>query len=197
MTRLEQLLMLLALTAVLALIGLDHAPRLLDGFALWSSVAQEFVVASGEDMFTCRVTTCGPGEIDVAVSGQIVAARHGANGWRFDGQPGADVFVEDGVATVFGNPTYVLRRVDPLDVEAGSGGSSDLIEAPMPGLVRQVFVCAGATVAKGDRLAILEAMKMENSLLAARDGVVAEVMAEAGSQVEAGAVLIRLEEEES
>jgi 3-methylcrotonyl-CoA carboxylase alpha subunit len=39
-------------------------------------------------------------------------------------------------------------------------------------------------------------MKMEHSLLAARDGVVAEVMAEAGSQVEAGAVLIRLEEED-
>ena len=37
---------------------------------------------------------------------------------------------------------------------------------------------------------------MEHSLLAARDGVVAEVMAQAGSHVEAGAVLIRLEEEE-
>jgi 3-methylcrotonyl-CoA carboxylase alpha subunit len=81
-------------------------------------------------------------------------------------------------------------------VDAGAGASGDLIEAPMPGLVRQVFVSAGATVAKGDRLAILEAMKMEHSLLAARDGVVAEVMAQAGSQVEAGAVLIRLEEEE-
>jgi 3-methylcrotonyl-CoA carboxylase alpha subunit len=38
-------------------------------------------------------------------------------------------------------------------------------------------------------------MKMEHSLLAARDGVVAEVMATAGSQVEAGAALVRLEEE--
>jgi 3-methylcrotonyl-CoA carboxylase alpha subunit len=168
----------------------------LDGFALWAPVAQELAVAFGEDILGCRITTRGPGEIDVAVNGQIVAARYGANGWRFDGQPGAAVFVEDGVATVFGDLTTVLRRVDPLDVDAGAGASGDLIEAPMPGLVRQVFVSAGATVAKGDRLAILEAMKMEHSLLAARDGVVAEVMAQAGSQVEAGAVLIRLEEEE-
>jgi 3-methylcrotonyl-CoA carboxylase alpha subunit len=65
----------------------------------------------------------------------------------------------------------------------------------MPGLVRQVCVSVGDHVSRGDRLAILEAMKMEHSLLAARDGVVAEVMAEAGSQVEAGVVLIRLEEE--
>ena len=50
--------------------------------------------------------------------------------------------------------------------------------------------------AKGDRLAVLEAMKMEHSLLAARDGVVAEVLAQPGDQVEAGAALVRLEAEE-
>ncbi|MCO6362865.1 acetyl-CoA carboxylase biotin carboxyl carrier protein subunit, partial [Paracoccus sp. 08] len=48
-------------------------------------------------------------------------------------------------------------------------------------------------VAAGDRLAVLEAMKMEHSLTAAADGVVAEVLAQAGDQVEAGAPLIRLE----
>ncbi|MDX1743873.1 MAG: acetyl-CoA carboxylase biotin carboxyl carrier protein subunit, partial [Ruegeria sp.] len=48
---------------------------------------------------------------------------------------------------------------------------------------------------EGDQLAILEAMKMEHSLLAARDGIVAEVLVENGGQVEAGAALIRLEEE--
>ncbi len=65
----------------------------------------------------------------------------------------------------------------------------------MPGLVKAVFVEAGQTVAEGDRLAILEAMKMEHSLLAARDGIVAEVLADDGDQVEAGAALIRLEDD--
>jgi 3-methylcrotonyl-CoA carboxylase alpha subunit len=48
-------------------------------------------------------------------------------------------------------------------------------------------------VATGDRLAVLEAMKMEHVLTAARDGVVAEVLAGPGAQVEAGAALIVLE----
>jgi len=56
-----------------------------------------------------------------------------------------------------------------------------------------VFVTAGQAVTAGDRLAVLEAMKMEHTLTAARDGVVAEVLAAAGDQVEAGAALILLE----
>ncbi len=56
---------------------------------------------------------------------------------------------------------------------------------------------AGAEVAKGDTLAVLEAMKMEHRLLAARDGVVAKVLVRAGDQVEAGAALVRLAEVEA
>ena len=67
----------------------------------------------------------------------------------------------------------------------------------MPGLVKAMFATAGAKVAKGDRLAILEAMKMEHALLAQRDGIVAEVLAVTGDQVSAGAALVRLEEAEA
>ena len=64
----------------------------------------------------------------------------------------------------------------------------------MPGLVKAIFAEPGAEVREGDRLAVLEAMKMEHALLAARDGTVAEILASAGDQVEAGAALVRLEE---
>jgi 3-methylcrotonyl-CoA carboxylase alpha subunit len=92
---------------------------------------------------------------------------------------------------------YGLRFevVDPLDRAAGAQGDGNVIEAPMPGLVRVVDARVGQAVAKGDRLAVLEAMKMEHALLAARDGVVAEVLAAEGDQVEAGAALVRLEAE--
>lgn len=66
----------------------------------------------------------------------------------------------------------------------------------MPGLVKAVHAVPGQSVVRGDRLAVLEAMKMEHSLLAARDGVVAEVLVAAGDQVTAGAALVRLEVEE-
>jgi 3-methylcrotonyl-CoA carboxylase alpha subunit len=99
--------------------------------------------------------------------------------------------------TLFGSVPRVVALIDPLDRDAGAGAGSDRVEAPMPGLVRSVHVAVSDHVAKGDRLAVLEAMKMEHALLAARDGVVAEVMVAAGSQVDAGTVLIRLEEEEN
>lgn len=63
----------------------------------------------------------------------------------------------------------------------------------MPGLVKGLFATPGQEVRQGDRLALLEAMKMEHALLAARDGVVAEVLVEEGAQVSAGAALVRLE----
>ena len=183
--------------AVLALAGLDRAPGRLDGFALWRPMGQDMAVEVGDAVMRCRIRVQSPGEIGVAVDGQAVTARYGSNGWCFDGQPARALHVAGDVATVFGDPALVVSRIDPLDVEAGAGASGDLVEAPMPGLVRQVFVAAGDSVSRGDRLAVLEAMKMEHALLAARDGVVAEVMAEAGHQVEAGAVLIRLEEDET
>ncbi len=86
-----------------------------------------------------------------------------------------------------------LTPLDPLARKAADGAGDGVTRSPMPGLVKAVHVVAGQTVAAGDRLAVLEAMKMEHSLTAAADGVVAEVLAQAGDQVEAGAPLIRLE----
>jgi 3-methylcrotonyl-CoA carboxylase alpha subunit len=66
------------------------------------------------------------------------------------------------------------------------------VNAPMPGLVKAMLVKSGQKIHTGDRISVLEAMKMEHSLLAPRDGVVAEVLAQEGDQVEAGAALVRL-----
>jgi len=96
--------------------------------------------------------------------------------------------------SVFWGDGFGFEVVDPLAVAAVAGGGGGLVEAPMPGLVKAIFVTRGETVTAGDRLAVLEAMKMEHSLTAGRDGVVAEVLVEAGAQVEAGAALIRLED---
>ncbi len=65
--------------------------------------------------------------------------------------------------------------------------------APMPGLILSVAVRVGEPVKSGQELLILEAMKMENVLRAERDGVVAEVLVEAGESVTADQLLIRFE----
>jgi biotin carboxyl carrier protein len=63
----------------------------------------------------------------------------------------------------------------------------------MPGLVRRVLVEPGAAVAAGQPLLVLEAMKMEQTVTAPADGVVAELRAKAGEQVAAGQVLAVVE----
>ncbi len=66
------------------------------------------------------------------------------------------------------------------------------VNAPMPGNILKVNVTAGQSVKKGDVLMILEAMKMENEIMAPADAVVSSVSVSAGSTVEAGAVLCTL-----
>ena len=76
---------------------------------------------------------------------------------------------------------------------SGPQDGGDAIAAPMPGLVKRMRAEAGQAVEKGQPLAILEAMKMEHTLTAPRDGVVAEVLASEGSQVSDGDLLLTLE----
>ncbi|HEX7054618.1 MAG TPA: acetyl/propionyl/methylcrotonyl-CoA carboxylase subunit alpha [Burkholderiales bacterium] len=87
---------------------------------------------------------------------------------------------------------WTLSLKDPLaglDLDAASGS----LAAPMPGRVVKLMAERGAQVKKGDALLILEAMKMEHTIVAPADGVVAEVRCAAGDQVVEGAELIRLE----
>jgi 3-methylcrotonyl-CoA carboxylase alpha subunit len=83
---------------------------------------------------------------------------------------------------------------DPA-VAANEAAGGDTVLAPMPGAVKTVRANGGQSVAKGDPLVVLEAMKMEHTLTAPRDGTIAEVTVAEGDQVEDGALLVRLESE--
>ena len=72
-----------------------------------------------------------------------------------------------------------------------SGQSGDL-RAPMAGKIIQVLVQPGDTVAAGDPLLILEAMKMEQQIAAPKDGVIERILCEENEQVAAGAELVVL-----
>jgi pyruvate carboxylase len=108
----------------------------------------------------------------------------------------------DGSRTVFFELNGQPREVRVLDKAlAGKGevtpkaetGNPLHVGAPMPGLVTRVGVAAGEQVAAGQKLFTLEAMKMETTIYADRAGKVAEVLVRAGTQVEAGDLLLRYE----
>lgn len=78
----------------------------------------------------------------------------------------------------------------------GAADGSGAIHAPMPGKVIAVEVVEGQAVTRGQKLLTLEAMKMEHTLTAPFDGVVAKLEASAGQQVQVDALLVHIEETE-
>ncbi|NLR70279.1 acetyl/propionyl/methylcrotonyl-CoA carboxylase subunit alpha [Novosphingobium sp. ERN07] len=85
---------------------------------------------------------------------------------------------------------YTAREVRGSSIHGPQDGA---ILSPMPGKVISVDVAAGQSVTKGQKLLVLEAMKMEHALTAPFDGVVAELNAVAGAQVQVEALLVRIE----
>ena len=71
--------------------------------------------------------------------------------------------------------------------------TSKLVMSPMPGLLTNISVKVGEAVTAGQKLAAIEAMKMENTLLAAQDGVVAEICANVGESLAVDQLIIRFE----
>ena len=66
------------------------------------------------------------------------------------------------------------------------------VESPMPGTILDIKVASGAAVKSGDVLFVLEAMKMENEIVAPQDGTVASINVNKGDSVEAGQTLASL-----
>ncbi len=180
-----------AAMAALGLVDTDYET----GFTLWEPLRRAVHLQHRGDVIDLDVQVDGRDRQLWYVNQKQIEARRRDGLWRLDGQPMPRVAINGAVITVFDDYGHAFELIDPLDRDTTASGNTNVIEAPMPGLVKAVFAEAGQSVSEGDRLAILEAMKMEHALLAARDGIVAEVLAAPGSQVEAGAALVRLEEE--
>ena len=95
-----------------------------------------------------------------------------------------DVTVEEGAAGT--------ASAAPKAAPAAAGAGAVKINSPMPGNILSVKASAGQAVKKGDVLMILEAMKMENSVVAPEDGTVANIAVAIGDSFEAGATLASL-----
>jgi 3-methylcrotonyl-CoA carboxylase alpha subunit len=100
-----------------------------------------------------------------------------------------------------GEEAYVLRRgrqtrvrlKDVAAATAAASGSDGVIKAPMHGKVLELLAKVGDHVASGERLAVIEAMKMEHTLRAPFAGIVMQVPVGTGAQVVEGAPIMVLE----
>lgn len=80
-------------------------------------------------------------------------------------------------------------KAAPKKAAAPSAAGAVAVNAPMPGKILAVKANAGAAIKKGEVILVLEAMKMENEIVAPQDGTIASVNVAVGDSVEAGAVL--------
>jgi len=137
------------------------------------------ILAEGESIVA--QVAYGPGGALVAIDGNAPAS--------------------DAVALDAGDAIYVLRhgrqtKVSLRDLsldEAGDDAAGGLVRAPMHGKVLALLVEQGARVRRGQRLAIIEAMKMEHTLTAPIDGTVAEIAVVADAQVAEDAKVMVIE----
>jgi geranyl-CoA carboxylase alpha subunit len=142
---------------------------------------KNYRVSSGDEVETIAVISRSESTAQIeTVSGRYVVRFQVSAGGQFhlaiEGRTWAfvDLIAQAGVA----------------EEEAGGGR----VVAPMHGQLLDVFVKTGDQVAKGQRLAVLEAMKMQHEILAEVDGTVSGVFVEAGKQVPADELMIEIEE---
>jgi 3-methylcrotonyl-CoA carboxylase alpha subunit len=173
-----------------------------DGWRLNGETYQDLQFRVGEEEHVVRVAYRGAGyRLELPGGGSDARAARledGALALDLDGQRRRAVVARHGaeVTVLIGGETARLALIDPLAPRVGGGEAGGRLTAPMPGKVIQVLAEPGAKVARGQALMVLEAMKMEHTIAAPGDGVLARVNYRAGDLVEEGAELIAFAEEE-
>ena len=108
-------------------------------------------------------------------------------------------FINKTYTVVVNNNEYVVSIANHLDqlikemgFEVGKAKVVNAIKAPMPGLILEINVAVGQEVQEGDNLLILEAMKMENDIVAEVSGTISKILVEEGAFVQAGSPMVEV-----
>jgi 3-methylcrotonyl-CoA carboxylase alpha subunit len=172
-----------------------------DGWLLNLQSRRTLCYGSGETLAEVLVDYGGD-HWRLTVNGETVVAR----AWSLEGhhftieldqRRAPAIFIASGSRrhVVFDGQTWIMERHDPLGLFDHSGGPASGCAAPMPGKVISHLIPVGARVEKGTALLILEAMKMEQTLVAPKSGMVKGYFFAEGDQVGEGALLVDFEEE--
>lgn len=143
-----------------------------------------WAITLADRRYLARILARGPGELVLEVDGQRVRVRWAQ---RDDGA----------LLMAWAGATYTLQRPAPLNAEnavrGGARHGDAGLNAPMPGTLVRVLVSEGEPVREGQPLVVLEAMKMEHTVVAPFAGLVRRLPYQQGASVAAGAALIELE----
>jgi 3-methylcrotonyl-CoA carboxylase alpha subunit len=169
-----------------------------DGWRLGEAAYQDLVFRDGAEMCTVKAMARGQ-DWQLRLGGREVSADgarqpDGSFAVTIDGIRRHVIVLEHGPETgVFiDGESWLLVEIDPLAVRQGEDPADGRLTAPMPGRVTRLLVEAGGAVRHGQPLMVIEAMKMEHTIIAPADGRVERVRFAVGDLVEEGAELIFL-----
>jgi 3-methylcrotonyl-CoA carboxylase alpha subunit len=165
-----------------------------DSFRLNGEGSQEIQLLSGAVVERVSATPLGNAAYRLRFGDRTVSVLAAANGISVDGITHRTRVVRcgDEVIVIRNGRNHMFVVVDPLVPQGGLAAGDDRVVAPIPARVTHVLVHAGDNVSKGAALIVLEAMKMEITLTAPRDGLVDTIRHAVGDMVEEGAELIYL-----
>ena len=159
----------------------------LSGYEHFHPLARQVTLAHGQDRIAAAVTVRADGRADILLAGREQPRTIDL------AEPMRTALWPGHVSVFAAAQSYGFAVPDPFARSAEAASQADTLRAPMPGLVKIVRVAKGDAVTKGQPLLMLEAMKMEHTIAAPHDGVIAEIVAE-GAQVTDGTVLVRFVE---
>ena len=173
------------------------------GWRHWGAGSSYVDLRFEDKQFSCGVMPCGEGRFTVDVEGHDIEIK------LLDFEDGNEEFLLAvneiqhnvipfvsgcDVTTMTNANSFRWQVIDWLEATVGEEETADAVFSPMPGLVKIIHVKIGDEVKKGQPLVVLEAMKMEHSLSAPRDGEIENINAEQGAQIDDGSLLIQLRE---
>ena len=169
---------------------------LADSFRLNGEGDQRILLRAGETVVAIRATPRGDGAFRLLLDDLVVIARSGTDGITVDGVTHRTRVVrrEAELTVIQRGRNHVFALIDPLVPIGSRGAGDDRVVAPIPARVTHVLVRAGDVVNKGAALIVLEAMKMEITLTAPRNGAIGAIRFVVGDMVEEGTELIHFAE---
>ncbi|MCB1757542.1 MAG: 3-methylcrotonyl-CoA carboxylase, partial [Gammaproteobacteria bacterium] len=174
----------------------------LRGWRQWSEARQFTHLIWRDEPITCQLCSHASGELDVVFDDrslrlEVLEIDNNRVRLRIDGHSIAlHVLLQACCVTIFHDAVaWRFELPDQLSDNDDSTASEDTLLAPMPGKIIAVMAGPGASVKAGERLLVMEAMKMEHTLTAPRDGTIAEITVKPGDQVSDGTLLISLAEQ--
>ncbi len=175
----------------------------LAGWVLWRPLVRNCRLVCREEEREVQVVVRDAGTVSVTLDDreagmEIAALRDGMLAVTLDGarRNVACVRVGDGVAIFDAGRSYHVEIKTHSAVSSESHANPEVVVSPMPGCVKHLHVQVGDRVAKGDAVAVVEAMKMEHTLTALCNGNVREIAVGVGDQVDTGGVLVMLEQDD-